>query len=278
MTTQLILLVLLTATEPVPALVDAAAPRLTSPTATTLPAARYAEATVSEASVDAPAAAPATPRTIRYARPVGPAPQVGYAPQVQSPLPGYPGIPQQAGGVSGYPSRIMGTGSLASLYTDLKASAPGDVLTIVITQQAVAAANAKKTDGRTAGISFNGGAGLLQFLPSFGIDFQSGHEGKSDDTSGFNVSTRFTVVVKSLTEAGNLLVEGEQQVEMNGRPQWVKIQGEVRPYDVNPDNTIESTKVANVHIEFVGVRAPKKHKGLFDMIGGALEGLFGIFF
>ena len=51
----------------------------------------------------------------------------------------------------------------------------------------------------------------------------------------------------------------------------------MRPYDVTPDNTVESTRVANVRIEFVGVRDRGKRKGLFDILGGALEALFGIF-
>lgn len=214
----------------------------------------------------------------RYAPPAGPAPQVGYAPQTLPPLPGYPGIAPTAGGQPGFPSRTTGTGALASLFTDLKACGPGDVLTIIISQQAVAAANANKNSQRDVKIGFDGGAGLLSFLPSFGLTYQGGANGKTNDTSSFNVATTFTVVVTEVAANGNLLVEGQQVVEMDGRPQWVKLSGEVRPYDVNPNNTIESTKVANVHIEFVGTRARERRRGLLEVIGGAIESLFGIFF
>ncbi len=215
---------------------------------------------------------------IRYAAPSGPAPQVGYAPQAGAPLPGYPGIPATAGGAPGYPSEARGTGPLTSLFTDLKACRPGDVLTIVITQQAVAAANASKESGRQAGVDFDGGAGVLRFLPGFGMNLSTSSTGSTKDTSNFSVATTFTVTVVETSPNGNLVVEGQQVVNLDGRDQWVKLRGEVRPYDVKPDNTVESTRVANVKIEFVGTRARQKRKGVLDFIGGALESLFGLFF
>ncbi|NUQ00868.1 MAG: flagellar basal body L-ring protein FlgH, partial [Armatimonadetes bacterium] len=115
-------------------------------------------------------------------------------------------------------------------------------------------------------------------LPSFGLTFDSGSTGSTNDTSSFNVATTFTVTVVEVAPNGNLIVEGQQVVNMDGRDQWVKIRGEVRPYDVTPENTVESTRVANVRIEFVGTRARQKRKGLFDVVVGAIESLFGIFF
>lgn len=214
----------------------------------------------------------------RWSAPTTPAPQVGYAPQATQPLPGYPGFSQASSGQVGFPSATSNTGQLGSLFTDLKASRPGDVLTIVITQEAVANATADKSSGRQVGMAFDGGSGLLSFLPSFGLDLQTDNKGSTNDTSSFNVATTFTVTVTELLPNGNLKVEGKQVVNMDGRDQWVKLTGEIRPYDVKPNNTIESTRVANVEIEFVGTRAHKPRKGVFDVIGGALESLFGWLF
>ncbi len=213
----------------------------------------------------------------RYAPP-GREPLVGYAPQVGGPLPGYPGVPYSAAGDPGYPSRLAGTGPLASLYVDLKASQPGDVITIVITTQAVAAANAAKTSGQTADVGFDGGAGLFSILPGFSLGYEGSQNGSTNDTSDFQVSTTFTVVVRDVAPNGNLLVEGEQVVNLDGRPQWVKLSGEVRPYDVTRDNTVPSTKVANVNIEFQGTRSRANRPGFFERVAHAIEGLFGIFF
>ena len=283
--------------------VDAARPEPLSPrptvieTAAAVPAAPLAPPRTGSATLAAASAAASTPglrtnttwtdaamvveaprHSLRFAPPSGPAPQVGYAPQAAQPLPGYPGFSPASAGQVGFPSATSNTGQLGNLFTDLKASGPGDVLTIVITQQAVAAATADKQSGRTVGMAFDGGAGLLSLLPSFGLDLATSNKGSTNDTSSFNVATTFTVTIIEALPNGNLKVEGRQLVNMDGRDQWVKLTGEIRPYDVKPDNTIESTRVANVEIEFVGTRAQKKRKGLFDVIGGALESLFGILF
>jgi len=276
--------------------VDAARPEVTQPRPTVVETMPVAPARTDAGSVSATAvaASPAlrsdaaasdadtalsNPRhSLRWDAPTTPAPQVGYAPQATQPLPGYPGFSQTSTGQPGFPSATSNTGQLGSLYTDLKASRPGDVLTIVITQEAVANATADKSSGRQVGMAFDGGSGLLSFLPSFGLDLQTDSKGQTNDTSSFNVATTFTVTITELLPNGNLKLEGKQVVDMDGRDQWVKLTGECRPYDVKPNNTIESTRVANVEIEFVGTRAQKPRKGLFDVIGGAFESLFGWLF
>ncbi len=215
----------------------------------------------------------------RFAPPADPAPEVGYAPQAGAPLPAYPGVAAAATAVGSYPSRVLSTGPLANLYTDLKACQVGDVLTIVIAAQATAEANADKSSTRDMGMDFGGGTGALaRLLPAFGMSYKGSNKGNTKDSSSFNVGTTFTVTVTGLAPTGNLQVEGQQVVNIDGRDQWVKIKGEVRPYDVKPDNTVDSTRVANVRIEFLGVRAQKKRKGLFDIIGGAFETVLGWLF
>jgi len=245
-------------------------------------------APAAEAPASAAGAAPATEadqrgrvpaERPRFAPPGDPAPEVGYAPQAGQPLPAYPGVASAATSVGSYPSRVTSTGPLANLYTDLKASQVGDVLTIVIAAQASAEANADKSNSRDLSMDFGGGTGALsRLLPAFGVTYKGGFKGNTKDTSSFNVGTTFTVTVTGLAATGNLQVEGQQIVNIDGRDQWVKIKGEVRPYDVRPDNTVDSTRVANVRIEFLGVRAQKKRKGLFDVIGGAFETVLGWLF
>jgi flagellar L-ring protein precursor FlgH len=213
----------------------------------------------------------------RFAQPVSPAPWVGYAPQASGPLPAYPGFPSGVGGQTGYPSQAVGAGAMAQLYTDLKASRAGDVLTIVVTQQAVANASGARTVARDFGIDFQKGTGFLSFLPDGGIEGGASTTGRREQNGSFTMATRFTVTVAEVLPNGNLLVQGSQQVMMDGKPQSVKLVGEVRPYDVSAGNTIESTKVANVHIEFDGLQS-NRGKTVLDMLARAVERLFGIFF
>ena len=226
-----------------------------------------------EATGSAPLANP------RYDLPTTPAPQVGYAPQAAGPLPTYPGLGGPMMPLAGNPAQTTGAGPLVRLFTDIKAAGPGDVVTIIITQQAVAAANAQKDSSRDTNGTFSAGTGLLSFLPAFSFGWKGGNSGKSAETGNFSVNTTFTATVIGVLPNGNLQLEGQQQVLMDGKPQWVKVSGECRPYDITADNTIASTKVANVRIEWNGIRGKSgSGKSIFDVVGGAIKSLFGWLF
>ena len=46
---------------------------------------------------------------------------------------------------------------------------------------------------------------------------------------------------------GNLLVRGEKQIAINQGDEFVRLQGIVRPADIEPDNRIASDRVADAH-------------------------------
>ena len=51
---------------------------------------------------------------------------------------------------------------------------------------------------------------------------------------------------------GNLLVRGQKWIGINQGNEYIRIQGVVRPIDIQPDNSIDSTKVANASISYGG--------------------------
>jgi flagellar L-ring protein FlgH len=57
--------------------------------------------------------------------------------------------------------------------------------------------------------------------------------------------------VKKL-QNGLLQVRGQKWIAINQGKEYVRIQGYIRPIDIQPDNSIESTKVANASISYGG--------------------------
>jgi flagellar L-ring protein precursor FlgH len=51
---------------------------------------------------------------------------------------------------------------------------------------------------------------------------------------------------------GNLLVRGQKWISINQGQEYVRIQGIVRPIDIEPDNSISSLKVADAMIAYGG--------------------------
>ncbi|CUS97198.1 flagellar L-ring protein precursor FlgH [Candidatus Kryptobacter tengchongensis] len=142
-----------------------------------------------------------------------------------------------------------------SLFSDQKAFKPGDVITIIIIEVSSAESKAERDASRSG--SVNGqvsGSGALGFIPETGFSIGTGNEFKGQGST----STRGTVKAKlgarivGVDSAGNLIIEGQRKVNVNGDEQIIRIKGIVRPTDVNWDNTVYSYNIADAEIEFTG--------------------------
>ncbi len=58
------------------------------------------------------------------------------------------------------------------------------------------------------------------------------------------------MLVADVLPNGNLVIEGVRLVTFSGESQYVVLHGLVRPDDINPDNTVVSTNVADARVEF----------------------------
>lgn len=137
-----------------------------------------------------------------------------------------------------------------SLAGDNRAHKVGDVLTILVTETAVASTSATTSTNKSSGVS-----GSVGFPIASGEgDISLGQEfagGGSVERSGRLLAT-LTVSVQEVYENGDLLVKGEQNVELNEELQRIFIEGRVRPNDISTDNTVLSTRVGDAKITYDG--------------------------
>ena len=61
-------------------------------------------------------------------------------------------------------------------------------------------------------------------------------------------TTTISAVITQTYQNGNYFIEGSKQMLINGQKQIIKISGLIRPYDIAPDNTINSSQLANLKI------------------------------
>jgi len=64
------------------------------------------------------------------------------------------------------------------------------------------------------------------------------------------VSSRAAVLVTDVLPNGNLVIEGVRVVTFSGETQYVVLRGLVRRDDIAPDNSIQSTNIADARVEF----------------------------
>jgi flagellar L-ring protein precursor FlgH len=144
------------------------------------------------------------------------------------------------------------------LFEDRRARNIGDVLTIVITE--VTTATEKSASNSDSSGSLNvtmpntlvrGGALSVPASGSSSVKSAS----KSDNSGNNAFTGTITVTVIEVLANGNLLVSGEKQVSIKYANEYVRFSGVVNPNTITYSNTVPSTQVADVHVEYKGANS-----------------------
>ncbi len=147
------------------------------------------------------------------------------------------------------------------LTADRKAARAGDILTIVVQETATAQNSQQRKDSRSSALQdsvnrFLFSAAASRFgthngeLPATDISGKSDFSGGGEVNNTQSLSARAAVLVADVLPNGNLVIEGVRLVTFSGESQYVVLHGLVRPDDINPDNTVVSTNVADARVEF----------------------------
>jgi flagellar L-ring protein precursor FlgH len=203
-----------------------------------------------------------------------PTTQPGYRP-VQMPMP----TPQPA---VYNPNSLWRNGSRA-FFKDQRAQQVGDILTISvnITDKANIANETQRsrTNSEDSGVTdFIGSKALNNpaktLLPGriLTADSTSSSEGKGSVARQEALQTNVAAVVTQVLPNGNLVVEGRQEIRVNFEIRELIVAGIVRPEDIQSDNTIDSTKIAQARIAYGGrgqitdVQQPRYGQQVLDVI------------
>ena len=168
----------------------------------------------------------------------------------------------EAKAVTTSPGSLWRDGRAAStLYTDARALRENDLVVIKIEEMADASRSsntdltrASKTDLQVAAV-FNRAAGnTAGFSGNAGLTGSADQSFRGDGSSARSERLVATVpsLVRKVLPNGNLFVEGHRVVLVNNEEQHFYISGVIRPIDIEQDNSIKSTMVADAEIEFTG--------------------------
>ena len=183
-----------------------------------------------------------------------PTTQPGYKP-VQMPMP-KPEI------VSYNPNSLWRNGS-RSFFKDQRAHQIGDLLTVTvnITDQANFANETQRQRKATedSGITAFLGSALLGQAAQKALtgrtlqaDSNSQTDGKGSIVRQETLQTNVAAIVTQVLPNGNLVVEGKQEIRVNYEKRELIVAGIVRPEDIQSDNTIDSSKIAQARIAYGG--------------------------
>lgn len=139
-----------------------------------------------------------------------------------------------------------------SLFSNVKAHAVGDILTVMITENSSASSDAKTATENQHDIGGGGGEGALQFIPLWGIQQKSKYDGKGNTTRKGALSAVMSVRIVEALPGGQFRIEGQREIKRNGETERMNLTGVIRSRDISPGNTISSTAIAEAAISYEG--------------------------
>ncbi|NOX90054.1 MAG: flagellar basal body L-ring protein FlgH [Calditrichaeota bacterium] len=149
---------------------------------------------------------------------------------------------------------ILSAQQLQSLYSDIKAYRVGDVLSVIIVENANASRQSKSSSqlNSEVGIDAKSGGNIADFLPVFGGSggFSSKHQGQDGTSQSDRLTGRLSVRIVEQTENGMFKIKGERKLNVNGEENLMKLEGFVRARDITSANTIYSYNIADARITY----------------------------
>lgn len=138
------------------------------------------------------------------------------------------------------------------LFGDQRARTVGDILTIIVNESSTAARSGSSANTKAGTNSTDQGTGLLGFVPESSIGQNDSFKSSGSINNTNTVKARLTVKVIEVKPNGNLVISGTQTIRQNGEEQRIVISGQVRPADIQYDNSVLSSNVADAKILVTG--------------------------
>jgi flagellar L-ring protein precursor FlgH len=150
------------------------------------------------------------------------------------------------------------------LFEDARARRVGDILTIRIDERSDANRDASTKTNRTssalAGVSALFGAIQQLAATNPNVDPQQlisaitefDFEGEGTTTRSGRLSAVLPVHIRRVLANGDFYVEGHKVLLLNEEESHLYLSGVVRPIDIQPDNSIPSSVLADVEVEYTG--------------------------
>jgi flagellar L-ring protein precursor FlgH len=145
-----------------------------------------------------------------------------------------------------------------SLYTDRRAVQEGDILTVLIVENAEANSKSSTKTNKTNSLGLKAqpigfkGHDLFSNGLSEGGQLGVEYDGSGATNRAGKLVAKISARIEQVLDNGNLIISGNKVVEINEEKEIINISGIVRPEDIEGNNTVYSYNIANAQITYSG--------------------------
>lgn len=140
--------------------------------------------------------------------------------------------------------------SFQSYTSDLRPRRVGDLITVMVYETSSATTVANTSAGREGAVAADARAPGKGY--ALGARSSNQLDGRGRTEREGRVLAQITVAIQEITAHGDLLVAGEQLLEVNNEKQQIRVEGRIRPQDVSDANVVLSTRIASAKISYAG--------------------------
>ena len=161
--------------------------------------------------------------------------------------------------------------------TDRRASKVGDILTVSLSENFSASKSQSAKSAKKGELKFDfpnvmtAGADDGLFDSSSDQSFDgSGSAGQNNSLKG-----QLSVTVTKVFDNGNMEILGQKKLTLNNGDEYIRLLGVIRPEDIDSQNTVLSSRIANAKISYTGAGdiADTSKKGWFTKLIDAVQPL-----
>ncbi len=150
------------------------------------------------------------------------------------------------------------TASSAGLFaSDRRAARVGDILTVEFVEAFQASKSQSTSGNRASDYELDLPDALSMGLDNGMLDngTKQSFSGRGSAQQSNSLSGRLSVSVIRVLPGGLLEISGQKRLTLNQGNEYIRLQGVVRPEDINAENVVMSDRIAHATIKYVGAGA-----------------------
>lgn len=141
-------------------------------------------------------------------------------------------------------------GLTQSLGADRRATAVGDLLTVVIVQAAESSSTMLNGSRKSSALNGHIGAGSIDERAD--LSFGGSYDGRGEVRRSEKFVTQMSAAIVQVLPNGDFLIDGSQRMKINGEETLVEVRGRIRAADIDGEDRVASNRIADAQINYNG--------------------------